>query len=40
MMTPKEAIAGGADFIVLGRPIRMAPDPVAAMEKVIAQIIS
>lgn len=40
MMTPKEAIAAGADFIVLGRPIRMAPDPVAAMEKVIAEIIS
>lgn len=40
MMTPKEAIAAGADFIVLGRPIRAAPDPVAAMEKVIAEIIS
>lgn len=40
MMTPKEAIVGGADFIVLGRPIRMAPDPVAAMEKVIGEIIS
>lgn len=40
MMTPKEAIAAGANFIVLGRPIRMAPDPVAAMEKVIAEITS
>ncbi len=40
MMTPREAIAAGANFIVLGRPIRMAPDPVAAMEKVIAEITS
>ncbi|MGQ9693333.1 MAG: orotidine-5'-phosphate decarboxylase [Thermodesulfobacteriota bacterium] len=40
MMTPKEAITAGANFIVLGRPIRMAPDPVAAMEKVITEIIS
>jgi orotidine-5'-phosphate decarboxylase len=40
MMTPKEAMAAGADYIVLGRPIRMAPDPVAAMEKVIAEITS
>ncbi len=40
MMTPKEAIAAGADYIVLGRPIRLAPDPVAALEKVIEEIIS
>lgn len=28
--TPAEAVAAGADVIVLGRPLRDAPDPVAA----------
>lgn len=30
IMTPVEAIARGADYLVIGRPITMADDPVAA----------
>jgi orotidine-5'-phosphate decarboxylase len=38
VMTPYEAIKAGADYIVVGRPIRMAADPVAAADKVVAEI--
>jgi orotidine-5'-phosphate decarboxylase len=37
-MTPYEAIQAGADYIVVGRPIRLAADPVAAADKVVAEI--
>ena len=37
-MTPGEAAAAGADFIVVGRPIFKAPDPVAAAQKVLAEL--
>jgi orotidine-5'-phosphate decarboxylase len=36
--TPKEAIDNGADFIVVGRPITEAPDPVIAARKIIEEI--
>ncbi|MBI3608114.1 MAG: orotidine 5'-phosphate decarboxylase, partial [Nitrospirae bacterium] len=36
--TPAEAIAQGADYLVVGRPIRTAPDPVKAAERVIEEI--
>ncbi len=36
--TPYQAIRAGADYIVVGRPIRLAPDPVAAARKVAAEI--
>ena len=32
------AFAGGADYIVVGRPIRNAPDPCAAAEAMVSQI--
>lgn len=38
IMTPYEAIKAGADYIVVGRPIRMAADPVEAARKVVAEI--
>ncbi len=36
--TPAEAIAQGADYLVVGRPLRTAPDPVKAAERVIDEI--
>jgi orotidine-5'-phosphate decarboxylase len=38
VLTPKEAIAAGASYIVIGRPVRLAPDPGAAMDKVLQEI--
>jgi len=36
--TPAAAIAGGADYLVVGRPIVAAPDPKAAAEAIVAEI--
>lgn len=36
--TPAEAIAAGADHLVVGRPILAAPDPRAAAEAIVAEI--
>jgi len=38
VLTAGEAVSAGADYIVVGRPVRLAPDPAAAMDKVIAEI--
>jgi len=38
MMTPAEAVATGASYIVVGRPILAAPDPVAAAQRVAAEM--
>lgn len=37
-MTPYEAMKNGADYIVVGRPIRRDPDPVAAARRVAEEI--
>ena len=36
--TPRSAISAGADYIVVGRPITAAPDPVAALHAIIEEI--
>ncbi len=38
VMTPREAMAAGADFLVIGRPIAGAADPVAAAGAILAEI--
>jgi len=36
--TPREAIEAGADYIVIGRPILEAPDPVAACQDILQEL--
>jgi orotidine-5'-phosphate decarboxylase len=38
IMTPASAIAAGADYLVVGRPILAAPDPKAAAQAIVAEI--
>jgi orotidine-5'-phosphate decarboxylase len=38
IMTPSAAIAAGADYLVVGRPIVAAPDPKSAAEAIVAEI--
>jgi orotidine-5'-phosphate decarboxylase len=38
--TPAEAIRAGADYLVIGRPITSAPDPVAATHAILEEISS
>lgn len=40
IMTPALAIAGGADHLVVGRPVTEAADPVAVAEQIVADIAS
>jgi orotidine-5'-phosphate decarboxylase len=39
VMTPARAIAAGADYLVVGRPIVAAADPKAAADAIVAEII-
>jgi orotidine-5'-phosphate decarboxylase len=38
IMTPTKAIAAGADYLVVGRPVLEAADPKAAAEAIVAEI--
>lgn len=38
IMTPARAIAAGADYLVVGRPVMAASDPKAAAETIVAEI--
>jgi orotidine-5'-phosphate decarboxylase len=38
VMTPASAIAAGADYLVVGRPVVAAPDPEAAAAAIVAEI--
>ena len=33
-MTPAQAIKAGSTYLVIGRPITQAPDPVAALNQI------
>ena len=36
--TPRDAILAGADYLVIGRPITAAPDPLAAVERILDEM--
>jgi orotidine-5'-phosphate decarboxylase len=38
VMTPRAARAAGADLVVVGRPLRDAPDPAAASRAIVAEL--
>jgi orotidine-5'-phosphate decarboxylase len=38
VMTPQDAVRGGVDYIVVGRPIIEAKDPVAAARAIVADM--
>jgi orotidine-5'-phosphate decarboxylase len=38
VMTPEQAIAAGADYLVVGRPITAAKDPKNVAETIVASI--
>lgn len=38
VLTPREAIRAGADYLVIGRPITASPDPRAAVQRIIEEL--
>jgi orotidine-5'-phosphate decarboxylase len=40
ILTPAQALAAGADYLVVGRPITQAPEPLAALESIAQEIVS
>lgn len=38
VMTPKEAVESGSDYLVIGRPITKAQDKLAAVKRILAEI--
>ncbi len=39
VMTPGEAIQAGSNFLVVGRPVTAAPDPLQALERIRAELV-
>jgi orotidine-5'-phosphate decarboxylase len=37
VMTPRQALDAGADYLVIGRPITASPDPAAACRAILAE---
>lgn len=40
IMTPTDALKAGSDYLVIGRPITKAADPLAALEAIYADVVS
>lgn len=40
IMTPADAVKAGADYLVIGRPIAAAPDPVQATQAIVDEIVA
>ncbi|RMD64430.1 orotidine-5'-phosphate decarboxylase, partial [Candidatus Parcubacteria bacterium] len=38
IMTPADALAAGSDYLVVGRPITQASDPLAALQRIHTEI--
>jgi orotidine-5'-phosphate decarboxylase len=38
VMTPADAVAAGADYLVIGRPVTQAPDPAAVLAAINQEI--
>jgi orotidine-5'-phosphate decarboxylase len=38
VVTPAAAVAAGADYLVIGRPITQAPDPLAALHRIVEEL--
>ena len=38
VMTPAQAVRAGADYLVVGRPVLAAPDPLAAVESILSEM--
>jgi orotidine-5'-phosphate decarboxylase len=38
IVTPQDAVAAGATYLVVGRPVTRAPDPAAALARILADI--
>ena len=39
-MTPTDALKAGSDYLVIGRPITQASDPLAALEAIHSEILA